>query len=104
MKGKMILIVIVCLAGIVLLSVMAAVLISRFIKKRQKKKEDGKDLLYRRVSAAREIVAPDGIDPNPLPHLVFPVPYDRRTSEEDGICGHISGVIQLQTDGRQHIY
>lgn len=60
MNGKMILVLAICLAGIVLLSVLAAVLISRFLKKRQKKKEDGKDLLYKRVSAAREIVAPDG--------------------------------------------
>ena len=58
MNGKMILVLAICLAGIVLLSVLAAVLISRFLKKRQKKKEDGKDLLYKRVSAAREIVAP----------------------------------------------
>ena len=58
MNGKMILVLAICLAGIVLLSVLAAVLISRFLKKRQKKKEDGKDLLYKRVSAAREIVHP----------------------------------------------
>ena len=50
MNGKMILVLAICLAGIVLLSVLAAVLISRFLKKRQKKKEDGKDLLYKRVS------------------------------------------------------
>lgn len=71
MNGKMILVLIVCMAGIVLLSVMAAVLLSRFLKQRQKKKEEGKDLLYRRVSAAREIVAPDGIDPNPLSYFVL---------------------------------
>lgn len=71
MNGKMILVLAICLAGIVLLSVLAAVLISRFLKKRQKKKEDGKDLLYKRVSAAREIVAPDGIDPNPLSYFVL---------------------------------
>lgn len=71
MNGKMILVLIVCMAGIVLLSVMAAVLLSRFLKQRQKRKEEGKDLLYRRVSAAREIVAPDGIDPNPLSYFVL---------------------------------
>ena len=37
MNGKMILVLAICLAGIVLLSVLAAVLISRFLKKRQKK-------------------------------------------------------------------
>ena len=36
MNGKMILVLAICLAGIVLLSVLAAVLISRFLKKRQK--------------------------------------------------------------------
>ncbi len=71
MNGKMILVMIVCMAGIVLLSVMAAVLLGRFLKQRQKKKEEGKDLLYRRVSAAREIIAPDGIDSNPLSYFVL---------------------------------
>ena len=63
MSIKAILILIVCLAGILLLSVLAAVLIAKLVKK--KKQGDGKkDLLFKRVAAAREIVAPDGIDPS----------------------------------------
>ncbi len=42
MNGKMILVMIVCMAGIVLLSVMVAVLLGRFLKQRQKKKEEGR--------------------------------------------------------------
>lgn len=42
MNGKMILVMIVCMAGIVLLSVMVAVLLGRFLKQMQKKKEEGR--------------------------------------------------------------
>lgn len=70
MSIKAILILIVCLAGIIFLSVMAAVLIAKLVKK--KKQGDGKkDLLFKRVAAAREIVAPDGIDPSPLSYFVL---------------------------------
>ena len=53
----------------------------------EEKQGDGKkDLLFKRVAAAREIVAPDGIDPSPLSYFVLNDAghrqCDRRSNQE----------------------
>lgn len=58
------------LAGIALISIAVAVLASRYINKRRGKTDSRAEMLRRRVSAAREIVAPDGVNPNPLSYFV----------------------------------
>lgn len=70
MNVETVLIFIACMAGIVLLSVLTAVLIVKLLKGR-KQGEDKKALLFKRVNAAREIVAPDGVDPNPLSYFLL---------------------------------
>lgn len=72
MNTKGIILLIICFAGIVMLSILAVVLIVKFLKKRQERKSpDKKEHLFRKVSTAREIVAPDGINPNPLSYFVI---------------------------------
>lgn len=58
------------MAGIVLISVLLAVVISKLIKQRKERPETG-DLLEKKVSSARQIVAPDGINPFPLSYFVL---------------------------------
>ena len=66
MSVKAVLVLILFMAGIVLISVLLAVAISRLVKKKKENQADGGDLLERKVSAARQIVAPDGGKPQPV--------------------------------------
>lgn len=71
MSVKAVLVLILFMAGIVLISVLLAVVISRLVKKKKENQTDGGDLLERKVSAARQIVAPDGVNPNPLSYFIL---------------------------------
>ena len=71
MSVKAVLVLILFMAGIVLISVLLAVAISRLVKKKKENQGDGGDLLERKVSAARQIVAPDGVNPNPLSYFIL---------------------------------
>ena len=74
MSVKAVLVLAMGMAGVVLISVTVAVLVSRYINKKKQKKEEkdeGSSMLKRRVSAARGIVAPDGGNPNPLSYFVL---------------------------------
>lgn len=70
MSMRAILVFILFMAGIVLISVLLAVVISKLIKRRKERPETG-DLLEKKVSSARQIVAPDGINPSPLSYFVL---------------------------------
>lgn len=71
MSMRAVFVLVICMAGIVLISVLIAVLISKYISKKKEKQANGNNLLEKRVSAAREIVAADGINPNPLSYLIL---------------------------------
>lgn len=59
------------MAGIVFLSVLLAVAISRLVKKKQTCSAEQSGPLEKKVSAARQMVAPDGVNPNPLSYFIL---------------------------------
>lgn len=71
MNREIIAILLIAASGILFFVIMAVVIV-RLLKNREKPKPAGEDeKLFRRVSAAREIVAPDGVDPNPLSYFIL---------------------------------
>ena len=70
MSMRAVLVLILFMAGIVLISVLLAVVISKLVKKKKEKPAEG-DLLEKKISSARQIVAPDGVNPNPLSYFVL---------------------------------
>lgn len=71
MSMKAVLVLVLGLSGIVLISVAVAVLASKYINRKKEKTDSGSHMLKKRVSAAREMVAPDGVNPNPLSYFVI---------------------------------
>lgn len=71
MSMRAVLVLVISMAGIVLISVLTAVIISKYMNRKKEKQADGGGLLEKRVSAAREIVAADGINPNPLSYFIL---------------------------------
>lgn len=72
MSREMLVILLLAAAGILFFSL----LIITFVKLLQRKKKsvltpDEKEKLLRKVASAREIVAPDGVDPNPLSYFIL---------------------------------
>ncbi|MCH5249991.1 MAG: hypothetical protein J1E98_08660 [Lachnospiraceae bacterium] len=71
MNREVIAILLIAASGILFFVIMAVVMV-RFLKNRKETKPAGEDdKLFRRVSAARELVAPDGVDPNPLSYFLL---------------------------------
>ena len=70
MSTRAVLVLILLMAGIVLISVLLAVVISRLVNKKKEKPIEG-NLLEKKISSARQIVAPDGVNPNPLSYFVL---------------------------------
>lgn len=71
MKRELLIILLLAVAGIILFSIMAVTVISLIRKKKKGAEPDEKEKLFRKVVAVREIVAPDGIDPNPLSYFIL---------------------------------
>lgn len=71
MKRELLIILLLTVAGIILFSIMVVTVISLIRKKKKGEEPDEKEKLFRKVAAVREIVAPDGIDPNPLSYFIL---------------------------------
>lgn len=71
MSVKAVLVLVLGLAGLALISIAVAVLVSRYINRKKQKPDSRSSVLKKRVSAARELVAPDGVNPNPLSYFVL---------------------------------
>lgn len=77
MSVKAVLVLAMGMAGIVLISVIVAVLVSRYVNKKKQKKEEkdeGSSMLKRRVSAARRLWRLTGLTRIRCPTLCFMMP------------------------------
>lgn len=71
MNRELIAILLIAASGIVFFAIMVFVVVKLIQNRKEKKTADEDDKLFQRVSSAREIVAPDGVDPNPLSYFIL---------------------------------
>lgn len=71
MSREMIVVLLIAAAGILFFFAMVLAVVNLLRKRKKHALPNEKEKLFQKVAAAREIVAPDGLDPNPLSYFVL---------------------------------